>query len=689
MDPASPTRRLNQYTKIVLSTIEGIAQSYRVPVLTTIATLSLGIVTMIESVRTNKKLCNQIADDIHRVLCNIVKFYVENEIDGVIPPKLLHDIASLAEILQTIFSCLKLQQGIGRFKALFKQMDNKIRLEQCVDALSVCVKMFDTEIEATALSSAVQMKIDALARHGQFLALLENHPDLDSSTSQTSTISTYGSSSDSLSLLPARPQIFHGRESELQDIVDCLTEGAARIVILGAGGVGKTALALTAMYHPQVSAKYDNIYFISCQSSPTCSHLAAKIASHLHIEQTSNLEKAVVQHLSSQPSSVLLVLDNFETPWENMDSRRDTEEFLSLLTDVPKLTLMITMRGAERPGKVQWSRPFLPALSPLNDSAAIKTFYDIAGDLHDSALVERLLQLTGNLPLALSLMAHVAATDGCDNTLRRWTAERTRLFSDGYDHTSSLDISVALSYTSPRMTSGAQELLSVLVMLPDGISDTDLVQSRMNIPNILARKTTLIQTALAHVDQHRVLKVLPPIRESVARAYPAKAQVKSALCQHFRSIIGLCKERAKLSSQSYVQLQRNLANFDSMFLDALATQSDDIEATLESVVLLVGIRRGTEMGRSILMVESSGLGLNTPDFISQGNAYFDADGVDISMKAKWYRACGHERLLRNVFLGALPYFNASLSLVEQNQLPTPELADALYCMGQVSGALGQ
>ncbi|KAJ7726216.1 hypothetical protein B0H16DRAFT_1735754 [Mycena metata] len=52
---------------------QGIAQSYEVPVLTATATLSLGIVTMIESVRTNKKLCNQIADDIHLQHCEILR----------------------------------------------------------------------------------------------------------------------------------------------------------------------------------------------------------------------------------------------------------------------------------------------------------------------------------------------------------------------------------------------------------------------------------------------------------------------------------------------------------------------------------------------------------------------------------------------------------------------------------------
>jgi hypothetical protein len=37
----------------------------------------------------------------------------------------------------------------------------------------------------------------------------------------------------------------------------------------------------------------------------------------------------------------LLVLDNLETPWESVSSRKEVEEFLSLLTDVPQLGLMV------------------------------------------------------------------------------------------------------------------------------------------------------------------------------------------------------------------------------------------------------------------------------------------------------------------------------------------------------------
>ncbi|KAJ7031482.1 hypothetical protein C8F04DRAFT_878798, partial [Mycena alexandri] len=130
--------------------------------------------------------------------------------------------------------------------------------------------------------------------------------------------------------LPARPQIFHGRDSELQDVVDSLMIGQARIAILGPGGVGKTALALAAMHHPRVSAAYEHIYFISCQSCSTCSDLIAKVASYLGLGEKGS-PKSVLQHLSYQPTPVLFLFDNLETTWENNHRRAEVEEFLSRL----------------------------------------------------------------------------------------------------------------------------------------------------------------------------------------------------------------------------------------------------------------------------------------------------------------------------------------------------------------------
>ncbi|KAJ7215261.1 P-loop containing nucleoside triphosphate hydrolase protein, partial [Mycena rebaudengoi] len=273
--------------------------------------------------------------------------------------------------------------------------------------------------------------------------------------------------------LPASPKIFHGRESELKDVVNVLLQNSARVAILGAGGIGKTTLATAAIHTPQVEAKYSHRYFVPCHSSPTCSELAGITADHVGLDKGSNMAKKIAHHFAHAPPS-LLVLDNLETTWENLSSRSEIEEFLSLLTDVPHLGLMITLRGAERPSQVKWTCPFLAPLEPLSSVAARQTFIEVADQEHDGASIEELLELAENLPLAVSLIASVAGSEGCAQALSRWKLESTRMLSDGYDQRASLDISIMLSYTSSWMTPGAQELLSILRMLPDGLADADL-----------------------------------------------------------------------------------------------------------------------------------------------------------------------------------------------------------------------
>ncbi|KAJ7286807.1 P-loop containing nucleoside triphosphate hydrolase protein, partial [Mycena rebaudengoi] len=336
-------------------------------------------------------------------------------------------------------------------------------------------------------------------------------------------------------MLPPSPKIFHGRDSELQDTIKILVQDSARIAILGTGGIGKTSLATAALHDSQIEAKYSRSYFVPCHSSSTCTQLVSAVADHIGVEKGSNLAQKIVHYLNQSPPS-LLVLDNLETPWESISSQSEVEEFLSLLTDVAHLGLMITMRGGERPAKVKWTRPFLPPLDPLSTSAALQTFIDVADDTHHQESVKQLLEVTGHLPLAVSLISSVASHEGCDKALSRWKSETTHMLSDGYDQRSSLDISIMLSLTSSRMTVGAQDLLSLVSMLPDGLTDVELVQAKLGIPDILDCKSILMRTSLAFVGKDQRLKVLIPIREHTLRMHPPTNALKQPLQQHFHDL---------------------------------------------------------------------------------------------------------------------------------------------------------
>jgi hypothetical protein len=138
------------------------------------------------------------------------------------------------------------------------------------------------------------------------------------------------------------------------------------------------------------------------------------------------------------------------------------------------------MRGAERPAKVHWTHPFLLPLQSLSDEAAQQNFMEITDNVHAKEDIEQILRFTDKMPSAVNLIAHLSSCEGLSNVLARWETERTALLSVGYDRTSNLDVSIGLSLSSPQITANSKQLLSLLSILPDGLSDAELVQSNLH-----------------------------------------------------------------------------------------------------------------------------------------------------------------------------------------------------------------
>ncbi|KAJ7882911.1 P-loop containing nucleoside triphosphate hydrolase protein [Mycena leptocephala] len=341
-------------------------------------------------------------------------------------------------------------------------------------------------------------------------------------------------------MLPSKPKIFHGRESELNSIINILSQECARIAILGAGGMGKTSLARTALHHADIAITYKHRFFVPCDSATTSIEIAALIGDHIGLIPGKDLTQPVLNYFIRKPTC-LLILDNLETVWEPLEFRRGVEELLSWLTDIPHLALVITMRGAERPAKVRWTQPFLPPLQPLSDDAAQQTFFDIADDFHEPKEIEQVLHMTHNMPLAVNLIAHLVEHEGCSSVLARWESEKTSLLSVGHDRRSNLDISIGISLSSPRLTSspGAMDLLRLLSILPDGLSNIELMQSSLPIPDILACKTVLLGTCLAYQDDKKRLKSLVPVREHMQYFHPPPLSLIRPLQNHFHTLLDL------------------------------------------------------------------------------------------------------------------------------------------------------
>ena len=148
-------------------------------------------------------------------------------------------------------------------------------------------------------------------------------------------------SSNSISMLPSEPKIFYGRESELANILELLSQKTPRIAILGAGGMGKTSLARTVLHHIRQWCWYEKRhYFVACDSVATKAELVGLVGDHLGLKSGKDLACPVVQHFSQNPPS-LLILDNLETLWESTKFHNEIKELLSLLTNVGHLALIV------------------------------------------------------------------------------------------------------------------------------------------------------------------------------------------------------------------------------------------------------------------------------------------------------------------------------------------------------------
>ncbi|KAJ6496359.1 hypothetical protein C8R45DRAFT_926864 [Mycena sanguinolenta] len=400
------------------------------PILNTVSSL-LKLVPV--NVKQNKKECAEILENIYQVLFAIIDLYIKSEAAGSLTPAITEHVGRFMKTLHKIYIYIEAQQDRNKWTQLFHNIEMNNLVKNChaelheakknfgvgptISCFVMRLSTFQIGTGSAVFKDIEEMKKAAETKHKELLELISTISETHSTTE---------GSSNSFSLLPSKPKIFHGRETELAYIMKMLlNQQSSRIAILGGGGMGKTSLARAALHHPDTLTRFKDRFFVSAEPVTTSIELAALIGLHVGLDPGTDLTKAVIQYFMRK-SSCLLILDNLETVWEPVQSRSQIEEFLSVLTE-------ITMRGAERPGRVQWTHPFLSPLQPLSNNAAQQTFMDITDNTHSIEDFSQLLSFTDNMPLAVDLLAHLIDYEGLENVLARWDSEKTSMLSVGYD----------------------------------------------------------------------------------------------------------------------------------------------------------------------------------------------------------------------------------------------------------------
>ena len=272
--------------------------------------------------------------------------------------------------------------------------------------------------------------------------------------------------------------------------------------------MGKTALAHAVLTHDQVVSRFgDSRYLIPCESLNSREALVVALADRLSLFQygvTSDsyfvgLQSRVLSFLASE--DCILCLDDFESPWDRPGpTRRAVELLLADITALTSVTVLIAMRGGERPKETAWTLPMLPPLTNFSREAAKRTWECLAGTCDKWA--EKLIDAVDCLPLAVTLLGSLAEVSTAETLWERWQKENVVVVEKEKGNKSSLDFSIALSLENGRVAtnSSSRRLVGILSLLPDGLPASISPEFQPlfpDIPDISRSLDTLLARSLA------------------------------------------------------------------------------------------------------------------------------------------------------------------------------------------------